>query len=71
MSNLDGYWILSLRLTDGKCDLLDWKPEPFSKREIKRAYRRFKGDGDVECACNIGAERFFNTRQEMIKHFRN
>lgn len=70
MSVPNGYWILALSLDDGKCSLLGYKDEEHSKREIRRAYKKFKGDGDVAGAVSIPAERFFSTKQEMISYFK-
>lgn len=71
MSKVSNYWIRTLRLINGEFILLDYQIFEFSKKDLRQAFRRFKGDGDVLECLNINAERFFTTKQEMMKYFRD
>lgn len=57
--------VLALRLTDGKISPLAWTKATLSKKEIRRATRRFRKDEDVSEGILISWARIYSSIPEM------
>lgn len=63
-------YVIALRLENGEYYLVEGSSEPFSKKQVRQAFKRFKGDGDVKGACCLDAARFFESKSEMTQFFK-
>ncbi|EPX84798.1 hypothetical protein [Salipiger mucosus] len=56
--------VLCLRLDDGTVQPLAWTDIDLSKKEIRRATRKFRKDADVEGSCLLPVSRLYDTAAE-------
>jgi len=61
------YMVLCLLVDNGRVSPLGWRMGEFSKREIRREYRRFKNDSDVVGGVALPYRRLYETSSEMKK----
>lgn len=58
-------YVIGLRLDDGMISPLAWTKRELSKKELRRATRKFKNDGDVVAPYQAAWYRLYNSKTEM------